>query len=62
MVEVSRRVLVLQRIAATNRLAIADGLDEDSQYRFELPGATGKETLSVLLELAAAPTLAEFPK
>jgi hypothetical protein len=48
-VEVSRRVLVLQRIAATNRLTITDGLDEDGQYCFELPGATGKETLSVLL-------------
>jgi hypothetical protein len=60
-VEVSRRVLVLLRIAATNRLAISGGLDEDSQYCFELPGATGKETLSVLLELADVPTLAEFP-
>jgi hypothetical protein len=62
LVEVSRRVLVLLRIAATNRLAIPGGLNEDSQYCFELPGATGKETLSVSLELANAPTLAEFPK
>jgi hypothetical protein len=61
-VEISRRVLVALRIGATNRLALTDGLDEDSQYRFALPGPSGKQTLTIKLELAAAPTLAEFPK
>jgi hypothetical protein len=61
-VEISRRVLVALRIAATNRLALTDGLDENSQYCFDLPGPSGKQTLTVRLELAAAPTLGEFWK
>jgi hypothetical protein len=61
-VEISRRILVALRIAATNRLALTEGLDDDSQYCFDLPGPSGKQMLTVRLELAAAPTLAEFPK
>jgi hypothetical protein len=61
-VEISRRVLVAQRVAATNRLAVTDGLDEHSQYCFDLPGPSGKQTFTVRLELAAEPTLSEFPK
>jgi hypothetical protein len=61
-VEISRRVLVALRIAATNRLALTDGLDADSQYCFDLPGPSGKQMLTVRLELAAAPTLVDFAK
>lgn len=60
-VEISSGVVQLQRIAATNRLTITDGLDEHSQYRIDLPGEKGDETVSVVLELAAAPTLRDFP-
>ena len=60
-VATSRGVLKLLRVAATNRIAIGDGLDEDSQIRFDLPGDTHDETISILLELDAAPTLRDFP-
>ncbi len=61
-VATSRRVFKLLRVAATNRIAISDGLDEDSQIRFDLPGNTHDETLSILLELDTAPKLDDFPK
>jgi hypothetical protein len=61
-VETSRGVLKLLRVAATNRIAISDGLDEDGQYRFDLPGETHDETISVLIDLDAALKLDDFPK
>lgn len=61
-VAISRSVVQLLRIAATNRLSTADGLDEHSQYRFDLPGECDDETVTVVLELAAAPALHDFPQ
>ncbi|MBS1675807.1 MAG: hypothetical protein JST08_00330 [Actinobacteria bacterium] len=61
-VGVSRNVFELLRIAATNRLAVSDGLDENGQYRFDLPGESSGKFLSVLLELETAPSLGDFPK
>lgn len=61
-VATSRGVLKLLRVAATNRIAISEGLDEHSQIRFDLPGDSHEETISIALELEKAPTLDEFPK
>jgi hypothetical protein len=44
-------------LAASNRIAISDGLDEDRQIRFDLPGDSHPEAISILLELDDAPTL-----
>jgi hypothetical protein len=61
-VATSRGVLKLLKVAATNRIAMSDGLDEHSQIRFDLPGDSQEETISILLELDAAPKLDDFPK
>jgi len=58
--EVSGTVAQLLRIAATNRIAIADGLDEHGIYMFDLPGGKRYEIVKVALELDAAPTLEDF--
>lgn len=57
--EVSGTVVQLLRIAAANRLAVGEGLDEGT-YSFELPGDQRYETVTVVLALDSAPTLRDF--
>jgi hypothetical protein len=59
-VEVSRTVLRLLRIAIANRVSVSDGLDNDSQQSFQLPGENDNETVTVTLELAEPVTLTDF--
>ena len=59
-VEISGTVVQLLRIAATNRLAIANGLGDGGVYCFELPGEKRYETVKVALELTTAPVAADF--
>lgn len=57
--EVSGTVVQLLRIAAANRLAIGEGLDEGA-YSFELPGDKRYETVTVVLALDSALALRDF--
>jgi hypothetical protein len=59
-VEISGTVVQLLRIAAANRLAIANGLREGAIYCVDLPGEQRYETVTVALELGTAPTLDDF--
>ena len=59
-VEVSGTVAQLLRIAASNRIAIADGLDEQGTYKFQLPGEKQYEVVNVAIEPGIAPTLDDF--
>lgn len=59
-VGVSGTVAQLLRIAAANRIAVADGPDEHGSYKFELPGERPFEVANVVLEIADPPTLADF--
>jgi hypothetical protein len=57
--EVSGTVVQLLRIAAANRVAIGEGLDEGT-CSFELPGDKRYETVTVVLALDSALTLRDF--
>jgi hypothetical protein len=59
LVEMSATVAQLLRIAAANRLAVSDGL-QDGAYRFQLPGNEPFLVMTVVLELPTAPTLQQF--
>jgi hypothetical protein len=53
-------IVRLQRIAAANRIAVSDGLNDDSQQGFQLPAEDPYEVINVTLELARPATLADF--
>jgi hypothetical protein len=57
---VSGTVTQLLSIAAANRLAVAAAVDHHDIYKFELPGEKQYETVTVVLELATAPTLDDY--
>lgn len=59
-VGVSGTVAQLLRIAAANRIAVADGPDEHGSYKFALPGEKPFEIANVVLEIADPPALADF--
>ena len=59
-VEVSRTVMRLLKIASANRLAISDGLNNGSEQTFQLPGQDTNETVDVTIERASPLTLADF--
>ncbi len=59
-VSISRTVTRLLRIAAANRLRVSEGLDNDSQQTFSLPGERDIDTVEVTLELAEPVTLVDF--
>lgn len=59
LVEMSATVAQLLRIAAANRIAVAEGLQEGA-YRFQLPGDEPFLVMTVVLALPTAPTLQQF--
>ncbi len=59
-VALSANVTQLLQVAAANRLAVGDGLDEHGHYRFRLPGIEPFELVDVVLALPEPPSLADF--
>jgi hypothetical protein len=59
-VGISQTVLRLLMIAMLNRLSISDGLDNQPQQSFALPGENDDETVTATLELPEAVKLEDF--